>query len=388
MKKLLLVLTLLLFCVAAPLLAAFCHHCGKQMPDAANFCPACGTASAGSFDSAPPMGTPPASPPSSAQPKQSAPVIISGPVVIQPTTPVTINQPVMSPIEISLADYDAVNQMELLLSNSNYDVASREALKLKRQHNERMNLIASRYSGYGPYQRRLHDLHVLKFNALENYLESWKASERGPDVARAQAEKDRALFMLAQTNEAIDVLLSGGGSLSSIAEAEEIERRMKRTTVNYVVTAPYILVDNQRLNRGEPLWVIDVLSGSAKVLHMGRGRSSQPICGWVSVYDLERRSNWRSDPVFFYSSAPVPPVTTTVIYREPEPKIIIIAGKKRYPYRHRPSPWPWPRYPDRDRHDKHDKYDKRDKHDRHDKRDDKRGPYKHHSYVIVDPKFW
>ncbi|NLF98431.1 MAG: zinc ribbon domain-containing protein [Candidatus Riflebacteria bacterium] len=383
MKRMLVMLGLLLFCIAAPSFAAFCHHCGKQLPDAANFCPACGTAAAGSFESAPPAPAPakPSAPPPATT--ANTPVMISAPVIVQPVTPVTISQPTAYPVEISLVDYDAVNQMELLLTNTSYDIASREAIKLRRQHNERMYAVSARYAAYGNYQRRIHDLHVQKFDALEAYLEAWKGAEKGPDRARSLAEKDRALFMLAQINEAIDALLSGGGTLSSIAESEEIERRMKRTTVNYVVTAPYLLVDNQRLNRNEPIWVIDVVSGSAKVLHMGRGRSSQPICGWVSVYDLEKRSNWRSDPVFFYSSAPEQPPTTTVIYREPEPKVIIIAGKKRYPYRHRPWPFP-PRYP----HDRRDRHDKYDKHDKHDKRDDRRGPYKHHSYVVIDPKFW
>lgn len=367
MKRLFVILALLLFCVAAPAFAAFCHHCGKPLPEAANFCPACGTPVAGSFESASPTVSP-----ASASVKITAatPVMISAPVVVQPTAPVTVSQHKTTPIEVSLNDYDAVNQLELLLTSSNYDVASREAVKLRRQHNERMYAISSRYAAYGNYHRRIHDLHVQKFEALEAYLDAWKGAERGADKARSLAEKDRALFMLAQINEAIDVLLTGGGSLSSIAESEEIERRMKRTTLNYVVTSPYLLVDNQRLNRGEPIWVIDVVSGSAKVLHMGRGRSLQPICGWVSVYDLEKRSNWRSDPVFFYSSAPVSSPTTTVIYREPEPKVIIIAGKKRYPYRHRP----WPRYP----------HDRRDKHDKH----DRGGHHKHYSYVVVDPKFW
>ena len=85
MKRLLLVLGLLLLSIAAPVFAAFCHHCGKQMPDAANFCPACGTAAAGSFESAPP-----------AQPS-------SAPVVQQPV--VTSNTPVMisAPVEIGRA---------------------------------------------------------------------------------------------------------------------------------------------------------------------------------------------------------------------------------------------------------------------------------------------
>ncbi|MBU1109947.1 MAG: zinc ribbon domain-containing protein [Candidatus Riflebacteria bacterium] len=386
MKKITLLLCLLLFCAVAPVFALFCYKCGKEMPDAANFCPKCGTASTGSFEPAPPApasGNTPVAP--------SAPVTISAPVVI--STPVVVVPQTAAPIQISLADYDSVNQMELLLSNSNYDVASREARKLEQQHNARMAVAASQYHGYGAYQRRLHDLHVKKFDALKYYLVGWKTSEKGPDMARGQAEKDKALFMLAQINEAIDVLLSGGGSLTSIAESEEIERRMSRTTLNYVITAPYILLDNQRLNRGEPIWVIDVVSGSAKVLHMGHGRSSLPICGWVSVYDLERRSNWRSDPVFFYSSAPPLPATPTVIYKtESRPKIIIIGGKTRYPYRHGPFPSRYP-YDNRDKHDsrdKHDKHDdKRDKHDdKRDPRDDKRGPSKHRSYVVVEPKFW
>lgn len=366
MKKILLILFLFCFTAGAPLLAAFCHHCGKQMPDVANFCPACGTAAAGSFESAPPAPL--------AQTVTVIPgtqVVLSAPVVVSQPTTIAVPVTIAAPVEVSLSDYDAANQLELLLANSNYDVASREALKLKRQHNQCMNSISHRYSGYGSYQRRMHDLHVQKFDILEVYLEAWKSSEKGPDKARAQAEKDRALFMLAQINEAIDVLLSGGGSLSSIAESEEIERRMKRTTVNYVVTAPYLLVDNQRLNRGEPIWIIDVVSGSAKVLHVGRSRSSQPICGWASVYDLERRSNWRSDPAFFYSSAPPQPELppTTIVYREPQTKVVIIKDRRRYPYRHRPLP---PRRP-RDRHDRHD---------------DRRGPRRHHSYIVVDPKFW
>lgn len=374
MKKILLILLLLCFAAGAPVLAAFCHHCGKQMPETANFCPACGTAAAGSFESAPPAQPAPAQP---APPTQTvtvipgAQIVLSAPVVVsQPATTITVPLTAAVPAEVSLADYDAVNQLELLLANSNYDVASREALKLKRLHNERMNSISHSYSGYGSYQRRVHDLHTQKFNALEAYLEAWRASEKGPDKARAQAEKDRALFMLAQINEAIDVLLSGGGSLSSIAESEEIERRMKRTTVNYVVTAPYLLVDNQRLNRGEPIWIIDVVSGSAKVLHVGRSRSSQPILGWVSVYDLERRSNWRSDPAFFYSSAPPQAPMPTVVYEEPRTKVIIIRDK-RYPYRHRPYP------PQR-----------RDRHGKCDKHGGRRGPRRHYSYVVVDPKFW
>ncbi len=336
-------LLLVIICIS-PVLAVFCHNCGKGLPDESNFCPWCGKPSATSFQTA--------------QPEVAAPQpVVATPVPTVKTIPVET-------FDSSLSSYEFVNQMEQLLTNSSYDVASRQARELRRQHELRMDQVAMNYKNFSIYQCKLHELHLQKFKALEAYLEAWRGTEFGPDTARAQAEKDKALFVLALVNEAIDTLLVGGGSLSSISEVEKLEDRLKRTSQNYTVTAPYLLVDNQRLNRGEPIWIIDVLSGSAKVLHMGRGRSSLPICGWVSVYDLEKRSNWRSDPVFFFSQAPA----TTVVYKsEPQPRVkVVIVGKKRYPYRHR--------------HDDCDRHDRR------------RGPHDHrrhhHDYLIVEPRFW
>lgn len=363
-KRLSLVLMMMLFAVS-PLLAAFCHNCGKELPSAANFCPACGKPSAGALEPAP-----------VAQQPQSAP---QQPPVIQPVvTPQPIeNRPVYvvpAADEASLADYDSINQMELLLSNASYGVASRQAGELRRQHEDRMVSVERNYRYFSQYRRKLHDLHLKKLRAIENYLEAWKGTEYGPDRVRAQAEKDRALFVLSQTNEAIDTLLTGGGSLSSISRVEEMEQRLTKTSSSYVVTAPYLMVENFRLSRGEPLWIIDVVSASAKVLHMGRSRSNQPVCGWVSVYDLEKRSNWRSDPAFFYS----PPTVSTVIYQPaPEPPVkVVIVSKGRYPYRHR------------DRHD-HDRRD-RDRHD-YDRRDKDHGRHDDHrryDYVVIKPRFW
>lgn len=351
MKKLLAVVFIMILLAVSPLLAAFCQNCGKEMPEAANFCAVCGKAAAGAFQTAQP-----------AQPSQS------NNLAVPSNSPVVISA---APDDGSLADYDSINQIELLLTNTNYAVASRQAKELRRQHDQRMVVVERNYRHFSPYRRKLHDLNIQKLKALDTYLEAWKGTEYGQDRVRSMAEKDKALFVLSQTNEAIDTLLTGGSDLYSIAKVEEMERRLQRTSGNFVITAPYIQIDNQRLNRGEPIWVIDVVSASAKVLHMGRGRSSQPICGWVSVYDLERRSNWRSDPAFFYS----PPVTTTIVYEPaPEPPVkVVIVSKGRYPYRH-----------DRDRHD-----DRRDRdRDRHDGRNDRHGDHRGHDYLVINPRFW
>lgn len=365
MKRTFITLMIMLLASVMPVLAAFCHNCGKELPAAANFCPACGKASAGAFQPA--------------QPAQPVQVETAKPQAVEPVyvpEPVQMQSPALE--NSSLANYDYINQMEMLLTSASYGVASRQTRELRSQNEHRMAKLESGYRYFSTYQRKLHDLHLKKQKAVEDYLEAWKGTEYGPDRARSAAEKDRALFVLSAVNEMIDTLLTGGGTLTSIARVEEMEARLIKTSANYVITAPYLLVDNQRLNRGEPLWVIDVVVAEAKVLHMGKGRSSVPACGWVSIYDLEKRSNWRSDPAFFYSPATPSPTTTIVYQPAPEPPVkVVIFGKKRYPYRH-----------DRDRDDgrRDDRHDDRHDRDRHDPRDDHR--HRRHDYVVINPLFW
>lgn len=336
-KRLSLILIMILFSIS-PLLAVFCHICGKGLPEAANFCPACGKEVASAFQPAPP------SPSEEKIANPQTPILTPAP---NPTVARFI------PAETYLNDYESINQIELLLTNTNYAMASQHAKELRRTHAERMKTVEANYRSFSPYRRKIHDLHIKKLKTIDSYLEAWKGTEYGTDKARSLAEKDKALFQLSQINEAIETLITGGNDLVSIAKVQEMETRMDRTSTNFVVTSSYLLVDNQRINRGEPFWVIDVVSASAKVLHMGHGRSSQPICGWISVYDLERRSNWRSHPAFFYSA---PTTAPTVVYETcPTPPVTVIYRyKKRYPYRHRN---------DRSRH-------------------------KRHKYVVTDPHFW
>lgn len=212
----------------------------------------------------------------------------------------------------ALADYFYVSQMERLLNSGSYDAANREAIGLRRQHDAVLGKVAPAYGSLSLYRRKLHDLHVRKFNALENCFEAWQHS--GRSSSRASAANARAYFILAQTNSAIDILLKGGGSYASIARVEEIESRIKKNSLIRTVTSSYLLVGDQQLKRGEPFWVIEVAAGYARIMHMGNGRSASPITGWISVSDLERRSNWRFDPTAFDPAA-----------------ASVVAGVPRYP---------------------------------------------------------
>ncbi|HAE37064.1 MAG TPA: hypothetical protein DCG57_00315 [Candidatus Riflebacteria bacterium] len=213
----------------------------------------------------------------------------------------------------ALADYFYVSQMEKLLNSGSYEAANREAMGLRRQHDSMLVKVAPDYGSLSLYRRKLHDLHIRKFNALENCFEAWRHSERSSP--RASAENARAHFILAQTNSAIDILLQGGGSYASIARVEDIESRIRKNSLIRSVTSSYLLVGNQQLKRGEPFWVIEVAAGYARIMHMGNGRSAAPITGWIMVSDLERRSNWQFDPTAF----------------DPAAAASVVAGVPRYP---------------------------------------------------------
>ena len=301
MKKQLPLMVLLLVCIVAPAFAMYCNKCGKEIPDSSNFCNWCGHA-------------------------LSANIQTSG------------DASVITGKDCTLADYHYINQLEQVVNAGNYENASREARKLRPQHDRRIVEAANHYAGYSLYGRKLHDLHVKKFNALENYLDAWHDQERSLNRASARAAMARAQYMLSGTNEAIDALLTGAGNFASIAKAEEIEKRVQKNSHTHRVTSKYLLVDNHRLKTNEPLWVIEVAAGHAMVLHMGNGGSSSPISGWVSVADLEKRSTWR------YDSSLYPQSPSTLVYKKlPSPPVRVIVVDDSF-YRWRfgfSSGWPY-----------------------------------------------
>jgi len=301
MKKLLPVMVLFLLCMAVPAFAMYCNKCGKEIPDNSNFCNWCGNA-------------------------LSATIQNSG------------DASVITGKDCTLADYHYVSQLEQVVNAGNYDNASREARRLRPQHDRRIVEATEQYSGYSLYGRKLHDLHVKKFNALENYLDAWRDQERSINRASARAAMARAQYVLSGTNEAIDALLTGVGSFASIAKAEEIEKRVQKNSHTHRVTSKYLVVDNHRLKTNEPLWVIEVAAGHAMVLHMGSGGSSSPISGWVSISDLEKRSTWR------YDSSLYPQSPGTVVYKKlPSPPVRVVIVDDSY-YRWRfgfSSGWPY-----------------------------------------------
>ena len=293
MKKISMVLVLLLFVVITPLYGLYCSECGQSLPDRARFCPWCGTSAANG------ASTPTAAMETALRTRDTARLTAG----------------------ISPADYLYVGQFEELLRRNNLPAVMNEVRDYWRLNDIQVARVTSARPQLNQYQRKMHDLHARKFDLLNNYLEAWRQETEGRDRARAIAEKQRAAFAVAQINLAIDELVTGNGSQNSFRQVEAIERRMRESTQNNRVTAGYLVVGERRLPRGEPIWVIEVVSNFARIMHMGESNSSNPLVGWVTLYDLERRTNWRPDPAIFHAP-PSKPLAFSALQQNPTRVVI------------------------------------------------------------------
>lgn len=315
MKKLNFALAILVLFSSMPLYASFCTNCGKNMPDDANFCPACGTRANGAFQ-------------------------VTYPEEKQNTQSTTAANPNLSSDNQALADYNFINQIEEYMTRATSNVALNQCYELKRQNAAKLQAMNNNYLNFSTYRCKMHDLHIAKLNALENYLVARKNCDKGIDVARFKAQMNKELFVVDKMNEAIDMLLTGGNSLTNLNKVNELEKRVKKTTADYIVTSQYLTLGNVRIKRNEPIWIEDVSGASAKVYHMGSSIGDEPIYGYVSIYDLEKRSNWTTDPDFYYSA---PTGNTVVVTPKVQPQhVSVFVWDGVYPYsrwRHRPPIW-------------------------------------------------
>ncbi len=304
MKKISMVLVLLFFFTGTPLFALNCIECGKSLPDQARFCPWCGTSAAYNI-----------SIPTEAMETALRP---------RDTTRLTAG--------VSPADYLYVGKLEELLGRNDLKAVMREIRDLWRLNDMQTARVTTIRMHLNPYQQKLHDLHARKFDLLNNYLEAWRQQEEGRERAKATAAKQRAAFAVAQINLAIDELATGNGTQDSFRKIEEIERRLRESTQTNRVTAGFIVVGNKRLSRGEPLWVIEVVGNFARIMHMGENSSANPLVGWVTLYDLERRTNWRPNPEIFHAP-PGKPLAFSELQSVPTRVVIITeTTNPRYNY--------------------------------------------------------
>ena len=327
MKKINILLSAMVLASAIPSYAAFCINCGTNLPSEANFCFSCGKPVSGAFEAAEPVQ------------KTDTATVLKEKVYSEDSSSLSNYDSKVAKDNESLADYNFINRIEAYFTESTSNVAYRQCQELKRQNAANIQRMENEYMNYSIYRRKIHDLHMDKLQILENYLEARREADRGSDSARAKAKMNKELFKLDKINEAIDMLLTGGNTLTNINKVEDLQKRVKKTTADYVVTSSYLTLGNVRVRRNEPIWIEDVSGASARVHHMGTGAGDEPAVGYVSIYDLEKRTNWTSDGDFFYS---VPTGSTVVLTQpvRPEPTVNVVVWDGIYPYRR------WHHFPD------------------------------------------
>ncbi len=303
MKKISLVLMILF--VVSPSWALFCQFCGQDIPVTSKFCLSCGkqVKDAGSEEK-----------PGSDHGVQSAQSV---------------------PIDESfLKNYEPIEKIEMLLSTTNYS----SVVTLATEYRQRMTLnfqkIEPKLSDYSPARKKLHSIYLRKFDILERYLDAWNRHSNGPKKGQGGAQKEKLLFELARTNDMIGALKDSKNDSGVLSKIEGMERDLDKSIKEFVVTSPYLAVENRRITKNQPIWIIEEKAGLVKVLHMGETDLSMPISGWVPQYDLEKRTTWKSEN---------PPSIVYHTYQPPTQVIFVERDSwgwnhhRRYPFGYRRS---------------------------------------------------
>lgn len=111
-----------------------------------------------------------------------------------------------------------------------------------------------------------------------------------------------SLLVLALYNQIIDQF-----RVAKTFAPEDLERLKKQVsnigkrTQKYGVTAKYLTLGKEKLPGGEKVMVLEVVGKRALVMYMGPTMDNNPLEGWVSLRDLEKRTSWKRENIFFFN---------------------------------------------------------------------------------------
>ncbi|MBF0406724.1 MAG: zinc ribbon domain-containing protein [Candidatus Riflebacteria bacterium] len=296
MKKALMIVFFLF--LLSPLWAIYCQNCGTAIANDSKFCSQCGK-------------------PLTADTSTNQPL------------PVAENNS-----DVSSFNYDSVNNFESTLASSNHSASIRNTSGSWYEARENLKKAGNSHNSFNPVMKKLHNLYQKKYDLLEGYHAIWVESERNPSRTDLLSRKEKIRHQISQTNEIIRVLNENRNDPGILSRIEDMEKGAEKTNVEYIVTSPYLQLDAHRIPKNQPLWVMELKNGSAKVMHMGNIGFGSPVTAWISIYDLEKRTSWRAD-VYQTSYAPYFMPTTVIIEKEPPPSTVVVYedcwGRHRYP---------------------------------------------------------
>lgn len=205
------------------------------------------------------------------------------------------------------SEYVFINDIENLLTETTYKSANGQMILLKGQNESKLAALSKTYSLMNPYSKKLHDLHLSKLRYLDEYFDVWKNEDNGGSKSQCALKKEMKLYCIAKMNEAIDLMLCSDTKETGIGHAKRIESNLKKVMEIYAVTSPYLNLNKQRINRGGQLWVSKIEGNDCTVVYMGDYPSSKPLFGYISLMEMEKRTNWNSNAEQAYESVYISP---------------------------------------------------------------------------------
>ncbi|MBF0499200.1 MAG: zinc ribbon domain-containing protein [Candidatus Riflebacteria bacterium] len=294
MKKWALILVLL-FSVS-PAWAIFCQYCGKSMADDAKFCQHCGKG-------------------------VTAPLIAIG-------TPTVANNVADDGF---FKEYEPITRYEMLLTSANSLPASAKIAESRFLVSQVLAKKEKQFPSFSPLKAKAHALFVRKNEILDRYHEALKCSINGPSKARGLAQKEVISFNLAKTNEMIAELKTGQDDPAVLTRVERLEQELREATREYLVTSPFLRVDNSKMSKGQPFWIAETKNGWAQIICLADVKDSYPVAGWVTLYDLSIRTTWKGEI----------PTVPVVVYHEPpvQSNVVIVEHDGWWGYQHHHHGW-------------------------------------------------
>ncbi len=84
-------------------------------------------------------------------------------------------------------------------------------------------------------------------------------------------------------------------------QMENVNKRVQK----YNVTSKYITLDDNKIPKGQPVMIISINGKNARVMVMGPSMTNDPIEGNMSLTNLEKRTTWKKENIFFFEDIPL-----------------------------------------------------------------------------------
>ncbi len=87
------------------------------------------------------------------------------------------------------------------------------------------------------------------------------------------------------------------------AELEALKKQVgtiPKRTQKYAITAKFLKVGETKVPGGEKVMVLGIQGKRAAVLYMGPSMDNNPVEGMISLGELEKRTTWKRENVFFF----------------------------------------------------------------------------------------